>query len=140
MYLPQKYNLNFLYFSLQDDFNSGRGDKLSQVEEQIEDVKRVMLHNVEKVMDRGEKLDDLLTKTEELESQVNHVPSFNILVCFTFLDNYFLIFQGQDFRRQARAVFVQARCRNLKLWLVIGSMFSVFVTIVILFATGVIKS
>lgn len=43
---------------------------MSQVENQIEDVKRIMLHNVEKVMDRGERLDDLLTKTEELESQV----------------------------------------------------------------------
>lgn len=99
-----------------DDFNSGRADKLSQVEEQIEDVKRIMLHNVEKVMDRGERLDDLLSKTEELESQ------------------------GQDFRRQTRQVYVQARCRNLKLWLLIGVMFAVFATIVILFATGVIKS
>ncbi|XP_034246745.1 vesicle-associated membrane protein 721-like [Thrips palmi] len=99
-----------------DDFNSGRADKLSQVQEQIEDVKKIMLHNVERVIDRGERLDDLLSKAEELESQ------------------------GQDFRRNTHQVYVQARCRNLKLWLLIGFMFAVFLTVVILFATGVIKS
>ncbi|KAE8749780.1 hypothetical protein FOCC_FOCC003519 [Frankliniella occidentalis] len=99
-----------------DDFNSGRADKLSQVEEQIEDVKQIMIHNVERVMNRGERLDDLLSKTEELESQ------------------------GQDFRREARAVFVQSRCRNLKMWIVIVILFLIFVTVVVLFATGVIKS
>ncbi|KAK3919312.1 Vesicle-associated membrane protein 713 [Frankliniella fusca] len=99
-----------------DDFNSGRADKLSQVEEQVEDVKQIMRDNVERIIDRGERLDDLLSKALGLESQ------------------------GQEFRQQTHAVFVQARCRNLKMWLVIGVLFLIFLTVVVLFATGVIKS
>lgn len=101
---------------IMDDFNSGRADKISQVDEQIEDIKEVMLQNVEKIMERADALADLLSKTEDLKSQ------------------------GVDFRVAARQVFVQSRCRNLKLWLVILFLFSLFVTIVILFVTGVIKT
>nr|CAD7433372.1 unnamed protein product [Timema monikensis] len=52
------------------EFNIGRGDKISQLQVQVDDVKRIMLDNVEKVMQRGEDLDNLLTKTESLESSV----------------------------------------------------------------------
>jgi hypothetical protein len=44
---------------------------VSQIRNQVEDVKRIMLDNVEKVMERGERIDDLLSKTENLESQVS---------------------------------------------------------------------
>lgn len=101
---------------IMDDHNSGKADKMSAVEQQIEDVRQVLLLNVEKVMERGERLDELVTKTEELDSTAT------------------------DFRRSARTVFVQARCRNLKLWLFIGVLIIIFVTVVVLFATGVIKS
>lgn len=43
---------------------------MSAVEEQIEDVKQVMLNNVEKIISRGERLEDLRNKTEELEARV----------------------------------------------------------------------
>jgi len=46
---------------------------VSQIHNQVEDVKRIMLDNVEKVIERGERLDDLLTKTENLESHVSIV-------------------------------------------------------------------
>ena len=46
---------------------------MSQIHNQVEDVKRIMLDNVEKVMERGERLDDLLSKTENLESHVSIV-------------------------------------------------------------------
>jgi len=46
---------------------------VSQIHNQVEDVKRIMLDNVEKVMERGERLDDLLSKTENLESHVSIV-------------------------------------------------------------------
>lgn len=36
-------------------------------------MKQVMLDNVEKVIERGERLDDLLSKTEDLESHVRIV-------------------------------------------------------------------
>jgi hypothetical protein len=37
----------------------------------VEDVKQIMLDNVEKVIERGERLDELLTKTEDLETHVS---------------------------------------------------------------------
>ena len=46
---------------------------MSQIHNQVEDVKQIMLDNVEKVIERGERLDDLLTKTENLESHVSIV-------------------------------------------------------------------
>lgn len=44
---------------------------MSQLHAQVEDVKQIMLDNVEKVIERGERLDDLLSKTEDLESHVS---------------------------------------------------------------------
>jgi vesicle-associated membrane protein 7 len=58
-------------FFAQYDFNIGRGDRISQLHAQVEDVKQIMLDNVEKVIERGERLDDLLSKTEDLESHVS---------------------------------------------------------------------
>jgi Synaptobrevin/VAMP-like protein len=46
---------------------------VSQIHAQVEDVKRIMLDNVEKVIERGDRLDDLLSKTEDLESHVSIV-------------------------------------------------------------------
>ncbi|KAJ4438255.1 hypothetical protein ANN_14194 [Periplaneta americana] len=58
------------------EYNIGRGDKVSKLRAQVEDVKQVMLENVEKVMERGERLDDLLSKTEDLESHVSITQQF----------------------------------------------------------------
>jgi hypothetical protein len=44
---------------------------VSQLRAKVEDVKQIMLDNVEKVIERGERLDDLLSKTEDLESHVS---------------------------------------------------------------------
>ena len=40
------------------------------VQSQVHDVKEILIQNVEKMVRRGELLDDLLNKTENLESQV----------------------------------------------------------------------
>lgn len=45
--------------------------KLSKVKAQVSEVKGVMMENIEKVIDRGAKLDDLTDKTEVLRSQAN---------------------------------------------------------------------
>lgn len=44
---------------------------MSKLRAQVEDVKQIMLDNVDKVIGRGERLDDLLSKTEDLESHVS---------------------------------------------------------------------
>ncbi|CAL5382385.1 unnamed protein product [Camellia sinensis] len=44
--------------------------KLSKVKAQVSEVKGVMMENIEKVLDRGEKIELLVDKTENLRSQV----------------------------------------------------------------------
>jgi hypothetical protein len=95
-------------------FNAGQGDRVSQIHNQVEDVKRIMLDNVEKVIERGERLDDLLSKTENLESH------------------------SSIFRQGAHDIRVRVRCKNIKMWLVIGGLVSAVLTVAVLVACGVI--
>ncbi|KAL5664756.1 hypothetical protein ACJX0J_024864, partial [Zea mays] len=43
--------------------------KLAKVKAQVSEVKGVMMENIEKVLDRGEKIELLVDKTENLRSQ-----------------------------------------------------------------------
>ncbi|KAF5480953.1 hypothetical protein F2P56_001654, partial [Juglans regia] len=59
--------------------------KLAKVKAQVSEVKGVMMENIEKVLDRGEKIELLVDKTENLRSQVsNCISSFllPLLSCF----------------------------------------------------------
>ncbi|KAJ0700017.1 putative v-SNARE, coiled-coil domain-containing protein [Helianthus annuus] len=51
--------------------------KLSKVKAHVSEVKGVMMENIEKVLDRGEKIELLVDKTENLRSQVSE---FKILL------------------------------------------------------------
>ena len=48
------------------------GDQLSTLQAQVDDVKVIMTENIEKVMQRGENLDDLMDKTTDLETHVSN--------------------------------------------------------------------
>jgi len=50
-------------------FNGPSGDALAQVNTKIDDVKNVMVQNIEAVLERGEKLELLVDKTDQLQSQ-----------------------------------------------------------------------
>lgn len=53
-----------------DYYNSGgSADNIDQVKSQIEDVKGVMVQNIEKVLERGEKIELLVDKTDRLNQQ-----------------------------------------------------------------------
>ncbi|XP_048453104.1 uncharacterized protein si:ch73-234b20.5 isoform X1 [Rhincodon typus] len=43
-------------------------EKLSNLQGQVNDVKGIMSQNIEKVLERGEKLDDLIIKTDDLQA------------------------------------------------------------------------
>ncbi|KAL5751723.1 hypothetical protein ACOSQ2_022230 [Xanthoceras sorbifolium] len=45
--------------------------KLAKVKAQVSEVKGVMMENIEKVLDRGEKIELPVDKTENLRSQVS---------------------------------------------------------------------
>ncbi|CAA2971941.1 vesicle-associated membrane 722 [Olea europaea subsp. europaea] len=46
--------------------------KLAKVKAQVSEVKGVMMENIEKVLDRGEKIELLVDKTDSLSSQAQH--------------------------------------------------------------------
>ncbi|KAK8980532.1 hypothetical protein V6N11_081997 [Hibiscus sabdariffa] len=47
--------------------------RLAKVKAQVSEVKGVMMENIEKVLDRGEKIELLVDKTEDLRSQVTPI-------------------------------------------------------------------
>lgn len=44
---------------------------MSQLQSQVNEVKDVMTQNIEKVLQRGENLEDLMDKTTDLEAHVS---------------------------------------------------------------------
>ncbi|KAI9103311.1 synaptobrevin-domain-containing protein [Phlyctochytrium arcticum] len=53
--------------ALQDFYSSDQGaDRLRQVQGDIDQVRDVMVHNIEKVLERGERIDILVDKTDNL--------------------------------------------------------------------------
>lgn len=56
------------YSDHEDDNNNGGGgdDQLKRAQEQVNDVVGIMRDNIEKVLDRGDKLGDLEDKSENL--------------------------------------------------------------------------
>lgn len=67
------HNLLVCYFvPSQNNCNSGRtGDQISQLHRQVEDVRGIMAQNIERVVERGDRLDSLLEKTQDLEQAVS---------------------------------------------------------------------
>lgn len=50
-------------------YNDPKNDKLQNVKSQIDDVRNIILENIEKVIERGEKIDVLIDRTEALEHE-----------------------------------------------------------------------
>uniref|UniRef100_A0A7S0RU98 V-SNARE coiled-coil homology domain-containing protein n=1 Tax=Chlamydomonas leiostraca TaxID=1034604 RepID=A0A7S0RU98_9CHLO len=71
-------------------------DPLSRVRGELSEVKHIMIENIEKVLERGEKLDLLVDKTDSLQE-----------TAFTF-------------RSQARRLQRTLWWRNAKMWVVMG--------------------
>jgi vesicle-associated membrane protein 7 len=51
----------------------GSGDQISTLQSQVEEVKGVMTQNIERVLERGQRLEDLMDKTNDLEA---HAATF----------------------------------------------------------------
>jgi len=56
----------------QEEYNQGIGCKnlTSKVEEELIEVRRILMNGVQKLIDRGERLDELIRKTQNLEISV----------------------------------------------------------------------
>ncbi|TMW85403.1 hypothetical protein EJD97_023219 [Solanum chilense] len=86
--------------------------KLSKLKAQITEVKGIMMDNIEKVLDRGEKIELLVDKTENLQ------------------------FQADSFQRQGRQLRRKMWFQNLQMKLMVGGAIVIFIIIVWLFACG----
>ncbi|XP_055831053.1 vesicle-associated membrane protein 727 [Solanum dulcamara] len=90
-------------------------NKLSKLKAQITEVKGIMMDNIEKVLDRGEKIELLVDKTENLQ------------------------FQADSFQRQGRQLRRKMWFQNLQMKLMVGGAILIFIIIVWLFACGGFK-
>lgn len=64
-----KNGINILF---QEEYNQGNGCKnlTSKLEEELVEVRRILMNGVQKLIDRGERLDELIRKTQNLEISV----------------------------------------------------------------------
>lgn len=84
------------------------GDKLGKLQTQVTSVTGVMRGNLEKVMERGETLDDLEDRSQKLAHS------------------------STDFRQSAVRLRRKEQYRNIKLWCIVGSVCGVILVLVIL--------
>ncbi|KAL3647331.1 hypothetical protein CASFOL_008299 [Castilleja foliolosa] len=81
-------------------------NKLSKLKAQITEVKGIMMDNIEKVLDRGEKIELLVDKTENLQ------------------------FQADSFQRQGRQLRRQMWLQNLRMKLMVGGVVLVLICLI----------
>ncbi|ELU08344.1 hypothetical protein CAPTEDRAFT_181820 [Capitella teleta] len=84
------------------------GDNLTVLQSQVEEVKGVMTQNIEKVLERGERLDDLMDKTTDLEAS------------------------SLTFKKTARTVQRKMFWKNRKMTIILVCVALVIITIIIL--------
>lgn len=82
--------------------------KVSRVQAQVSEVKNIMMDNIEKVLDRGEKIELLVDKTENLR------------------------FQADNFHRTGRQLRQRMWWNKLKMQLMFASAFAAFVLVLFL--------
>jgi len=78
-----------------DRFNSTKDDKVQRVREEISQVKDVMIKNIDKVLERGEKIELLVDRTEDLDKH------------------------AFKFKKQSRNLKRSMWWKNVKLWIII---------------------
>ncbi|KAM9391389.1 vesicle-associated membrane protein 8 [Pholidichthys leucotaenia] len=89
-------------------------DNVQTLKDQVDGVKNIMTQNVDRILARGERLDDLMGKTEDLQAG------------------------AQNFKQTSTKVARSYWWKNIKLIVVIVVIVLIIVLIIILLATGVI--
>ncbi|KAJ0012892.1 hypothetical protein NQD34_017226 [Periophthalmus magnuspinnatus] len=94
--------------------SSGSSAKLDHVQGQVNEVKVILKDNINKVLERGDRLDDLIGKTDDLQASAD------------------------SFQRTSSRVARKYWWKNIKMMIIIGVVVLIIVILIILFATGVI--
>ncbi|XP_018549836.1 vesicle-associated membrane protein 8 isoform X2 [Lates calcarifer] len=93
---------------------SGSSAKLDQVQGQVNEVKVILKDNINKVLERGDRLDDLIGKTDDLQASAD------------------------SFQKTSTRVARKYWWKNIKMMIIIGVIVLIIVILIILFATNVI--
>uniref|UniRef100_H0UW49 Vesicle-associated membrane protein 8 n=2 Tax=Cavia porcellus TaxID=10141 RepID=H0UW49_CAVPO len=100
-----------------EEFGGGGGnDRVRNLQSEVEGVKNIMTQNVERILARGENLDHLRNKTEDLEATSEH------------------------FKTTSQKVARKFWWKNVKMIIIICVIVFIIILLIILFATGVIPS
>ncbi|EEC81677.1 hypothetical protein OsI_25239 [Oryza sativa Indica Group] len=98
--------------------------KLAKVKAQVSEVKGVMMENIEKVLDRGEKIELLVDKTENLRSQKYRIMVPKVI--------WLTVDMAQDFRQQGTKVRRKMWLQNMKIKLIVLGIIIALILIIIL--------
>ncbi|XP_040849531.1 vesicle-associated membrane protein 8 [Ochotona curzoniae] len=100
-----------------EEASGGRGDdRMRNLQSEVEGVKHIMTQNVERILARGENLDQLRNKTEDLEATSEH------------------------FKTTSQKVARKFWWKNMKMIIIICVIVFILVLIIVLLATGVIPT
>uniref|UniRef100_A0A3Q1CHT4 V-SNARE coiled-coil homology domain-containing protein n=1 Tax=Amphiprion ocellaris TaxID=80972 RepID=A0A3Q1CHT4_AMPOC len=91
-------------------------DKVQALKDQVDGVKDIMTQNVDRILARGERLDDLMGKSEDLQAGAQH------------------------FKQTSQKVARSYWWKNVKLVVIIVVIVLIIVLIIVLLATGVIPA
>ncbi|KAJ8379303.1 hypothetical protein SKAU_G00000810 [Synaphobranchus kaupii] len=91
-------------------------DRVKTLQSQVDGVKDIMTQNVDRILARGERLDELMGKTEDLQAG------------------------AQNFKHTSQKVARSYWWKNVKLVVVIVVIVLVIILIIVLLATGVIPT
>ncbi|XP_038168181.1 vesicle-associated membrane protein 8 [Arvicola amphibius] len=95
------------------DASGGAGnDRVRNLQSEVEGVKNIMTQNVERILARGENLDHLRNKTEDLEATSEH------------------------FKTTSQKVARKFWWKNVKMIVIICVIVLVIIILIVLFATG----
>lgn len=75
--LSTKYQtLNYTLF--QDEYNQHNTDVIPRLEGELAEIREILMDGVQKLIDRGERLDELVRKTQSLQIMVNRVAIISV--------------------------------------------------------------
>ncbi|XP_034367715.1 vesicle-associated membrane protein 8 [Arvicanthis niloticus] len=101
---------------MDEDSGSVGNDRVRNLQSEVEGVKNIMTQNVERILARGENLDHLRNKTEDLEATSEH------------------------FKTTSQKVARKFWWKNVKMIVIICVIVLIIVILIILFATGTIPT
>ena len=94
---------------LMKKWNDPNLDKLSRLQNQVEDVKGVMQNNISKVLERGENLEVLVDRTQVLAQS------------------------AEQFHKRAKKVKWNMWCQNMKMWFLLFLVVGIIIGAIVLY-------